>query len=250
MVGTGKGVFHLGVHLSAGTGVAIMELTPTAGVIGVKMGYNGVIYNSIIRYTGELLSVPSAPIVMASQADYDACDVGVTSTHNLKEYRLVDGTFQDSGFVETITFNPSSIFKTMGAFGEARLVLQKTEESVNYVDIWIYSPCSSGSFSFKASCPISETYPIYIGPREATTDNICSDEVDMLHPVYMLGGTATVITSTDPMLVMNNTLFTPFATASGAGYYRMRVLDEYGVFYDGYMHVNEASIVDDIHICE
>lgn len=151
----------INVDVLTNVGPVIITFNPNLLISGIVAEYDGAYYNK--------LSSPSFGLLGGSPSNKETY-LGITSScllpvfpasETLPIYKYLDGSWLDTGAVETISISTGQIQTTVSAPGQCVMVIPKPNSNPSNLNIKITSPCADSGYDIQVDCPVS--IPSFIG---------------------------------------------------------------------------------------
>jgi len=159
---TGASGIYL-LNLDAGStvsdiGAIIIRFTPASVPDGIRVTYNGNIYNSLTSQVDGFhqSTDPNGFTIVGSIKGVSSCSAWYPSgaTLSLNEF-LYDGTsFNPTGNTQSVTISTGDISLSPSAPGYCLMVIPKTTASPNVLNFEFIGPCGSTVWGVNTFCPV------------------------------------------------------------------------------------------------
>lgn len=164
-----SGVYQVNLNVGNGTGAVIIKFNPQAVPDGIRVTYDGVVYNKISSPANGPFQCPNPGhfAIIGSAASTTTCGnwypAGLTQTNTVFLYDASTSTFVATGGTQTDTiigtssapFLDPDYFLGPGLMGQCVMVIPKPSASPSSLLIEIIGPCTSTGWSFSADCPVA-----------------------------------------------------------------------------------------------
>jgi len=229
----GQGVYQVNLDVgSTETGAIIIMFNPQSVPDGIRVTYDGVVYNKLSSPSFGALQSPNPGhfTIIGSSGATGACTSwfpsGEIQTNTVFLYNPATSTFNNTGTTQVDTISPApnaDFFILSGTMGDCIMVIPKPTATPSALLIEIIGPCAGTGWSFTADCPIS--LPSFFASLVQPTSSVpCSTLIDFGTPLYF----AKVHTAVDAFV----------------GLYDYVFLDENGQFplSDGFYLTNNVAV--------
>ena len=150
------GLYKININAGTNTGAIILKFNVLGVPDGIRVTYDGVVYNKLSSINYGLAQSPNpGKFTIIGNIASDSCDLNVDPfTGNFNE-RVYNGTeFILTGNSETINIDPSDVFLNGPANpGDAVIVIPKPTEYPEIVYVEILGPCGFTGWEFDSYCP-------------------------------------------------------------------------------------------------
>ena len=153
----------ININALSNVGPVIIRFSPNILPSGILVEYDGVYYNQLSSPTyGLLAGSPSNKETYIGQA-VTSCTLPITPTsEDLSIYKYLDGSFVDTGSIETVSITPLQVATTATPPGLCVMVIPKPNVSPSNLSIKIVSTClPDSSYELSIDCPNS--IPEFVG---------------------------------------------------------------------------------------
>ena len=167
--GGGTGVYQINLDIgSIGTGAVIVMLDPQSVPDGIRVTYDGAIYNKICSPVNGPFQSPNAGhfSIIGSTGATGTCGswfpAGATQTNTVFLYNPATGLFDNTGTtqVDVISPAPNADWFLAAGMGNSIMVIPKPSATPSALLIEIIGPCAGTGWSFSAACPVAlPTFP-------------------------------------------------------------------------------------------
>ena len=227
-----EGVFVTEVDTGADTGYIVVKFNPASIPMGIKVEFDGTIYNTFFSgRVGVLTGLVNEPVFLGQLAS----DCGILGEYTRPEYRYLSGDYVLTGDHQDITVTGEKIDLTELAPSDCIMVIPKPSASPSVVKVTIYGLCPDGSFFLQVSCPPDSLTEVTASEMLETEESAC---IATKITTYYKTGSAYV--TIDDMVFSDHGV-----TILPAGFYGY--ISGYDV---DWFHINDFGIVDDMGVCE
>jgi len=152
----------ININVLNNVGPIIIKFDPYFFPSGILVEYDGVYYNKLSSPTyGLLAGSPSNKETYIGQA-VTSCTLPITpSSEDLPVYKYLNGSFVDTGSIETVSITPFQVVTTAVSPGLCVMVIPKPNPTPSSLSIRVINPCPSTSYILSAECPAS--IPEFVG---------------------------------------------------------------------------------------
>jgi hypothetical protein len=170
----GYGVYKVDINVGTDIGAIILELDVASVPDGIRVSYDGVVYNKISSPVNGLAQSPNVGsfTVIGNIASDCGLD-GNTVTDDYPVYTWNGVNFIATGADQTITTVPSDVILSGSNPSNSIMVIPKPNQYPNIVSVEILGPCENTGWDFDANCPASLTL-VQISVLFATSSIPCS----------------------------------------------------------------------------
>lgn len=161
----GTGVYQINLDVgSIGTGAIIVSMNPQSVPDGMRVTYNGVVYNKLSSPTFGALQSPNPGhfTIVGSTGATSGCTSwypsGATQTNTVFLYNPATGDFDNTGTTQVDVISPApnaDFFVQSGSAGDCVMVIPKPTATPSALLIEIIGPCSGTGWDFTAACPVA-----------------------------------------------------------------------------------------------
>ena len=231
-----RGEFILDFDTSE-TGVVVVKFNPYQVPVGIKIEYNGSIYNTALsgRY-GELSAGYELPLFLGSESS--SCGID-PSPYTLDVYRFSNDDFVYANDYYLLTIQPESLSLTEHTPGTCAIIIPKSSATPESVRVIVYTICDNSEFDLEIDCtPIVD----FSGSEvQVSSDDACTAETpNTYYKISMTVDDDMDINIDD--FVFSDSLATTLLVEGFYGY----------SFYggaSGWFEVNEYGMVVDKGVC-
>lgn len=154
----GSGVYL--INLDAGSapgdvGAIIVRFDPASVPDGIRVTYNGNIYNSLSSPVDGLhrSTNPSAFTIIGDITFDCGLDGNITNLPSLPEYLYNGTSFVATGNTQSVTINPGDVSLSSSAPGNCVMVIPKVNPNPNILNFEMLGPCSGTAWNINIECP-------------------------------------------------------------------------------------------------
>lgn len=161
----GQGVYQVNLDVgSVGTGAILISFNPQSVPDGIRVTYDGVVYNKISSPAFGALQSPNYGhfTIIGSSGATGPCTSwypgGATQTNTVFLYNPATTVFDNTGTTQVDIISPApsaDFFILSGTMGDCWMVIPKPNATPSALLIEIIGPCSGTGWSFSADCPIA-----------------------------------------------------------------------------------------------
>jgi hypothetical protein len=172
-----NGLYNLNVDLGTGTGAVIVTFTPSNTPDGIKVTYDGLIYNAM---SSPIDGYHAAPTNLATYVGYAALDCGLAagSPYVLVEYENNGTMFNPTGNTPTVSVLGGQLsFSSADPLG-CVMVIPKLNASPSNLLVQMYGICAGSSYNVSVSCP--ERLLSFYSTSSALLGESCGLETDKI----------------------------------------------------------------------
>ena len=189
----GQGVYQINLDVgSIGTGAIIVSMNPQSVPDGMRVTYNGVVYNKLSSPAFGALQSPNPGhfTIVGSIGATGSCGSwytgGQVQTNTVFLYNPSTGLFNNTGTTQVDTISPApsaDFFVQSGSAGFCVMVIPKPTATPSALLIEIIGPCSGTGWNFTAACPVA--LPSFFASLVQPTSSIpCTTLIDFGTPLY------------------------------------------------------------------
>jgi hypothetical protein len=231
-VSEAEGVFVTDIDTGTDTGYIVIRFNPNSVPMGIKVEFNGTIYNTFFSgRVGVLTGVANEPVFLG-QLTSDCGIVGVP--FNPLEYKYISGDYVPDGGYQYIMLESDNLDLTDASPNDCVMVIPKPSASPSGVRVTIFGLCPSGNFFLEVQCPSDNLPEITCSTVQETSDAACSAEQATTFYKINIEGTAEVVAVHDMVFSDHGVTILP------TGYYG---------FGSNWFHINAYGSVDEIGYC-
>jgi hypothetical protein len=176
----GYGLYKVDVNVGTDTGAIVLGFDVAAVPDGIRVTYDGVVYNKIsspINGVAQSPNVGSFTVVGNIASDCGLDGNTVTNNYPIYIWNQDESVFVPTGDDQTITTVASDVILTSLNPFNSIMVIPKPNQYPNIVSVEILGPCENTGWDFDANCPasleiysISVVYPTSAIPCSADTN--------------------------------------------------------------------------------
>lgn len=166
----GQGVYQINLDVgSVETGAIRISLDPFSYPDGIRVTYNGVVYNKLSSPAFGALQSPNPGhfTIIGSTGATGTCTSwfpsGETQTNTVYLYDPLTNTFPSTGTTQVDVISPApnaDFFVLSGSMGQCWMVIPKPSATPSSLLIEVIGPCSGTGWNFTAACPVAlPTFP-------------------------------------------------------------------------------------------
>jgi hypothetical protein len=160
----GDGLYKLTLDVGTlNTGAIIITFDVGNAPDGIRVNYNGVVYNKISSPNYGVRQATANSFTTIGSIGYDCGLSGNTTTRNYTVFNYDGTSFINSGTTESVTLVPADVFVQATntiPFGVTKLVIPKPTSTPSVLFAEILGPCSNTGWFFKVFCPAAlPTFP-------------------------------------------------------------------------------------------
>ena len=176
----GQGIYQINLDAGISTGAIIIKFSPQAIPDGIRVLYNGIVYNKLSSpVDGVYQSTTYGNFTVVGNISSDCGLTGNTTNFpSLTEYLYNGTSFVTTGNTQSVTVLPGDVSLSATLPGECVMVIPKTTSSPNILLIEALGPCSGTGWILDAYCPFdlppfdaSDMYGTASIPCITTTEN-------------------------------------------------------------------------------
>ena len=231
-VSEAEGVFVTDIDTGTDTGYIVIRFNPNSVPMGIKVEFNGTIYNTFFSgLVGVLTGVVNEPVFLG-QLTSDCGIVGVP--FNPLEYKYISGDYVPDGGYQYIMLESDNLNLTDASPQDCIMVIPKPSASPSNVRVTIFGLCPSGNFFLEVQCPSDNLPAITCSTVQETSDAACGAEQGTVYYKVNIEGTVEIVAVHDMVFSDHGVTILP------TGYY---------AYSGGWFFINEYGSVTDTGNC-
>lgn len=172
-----QNLYTIETNLGAATGAVVVTIDPAIIPKGVRVTYDGTVYNKFSSEDyGLLQSATSGNFTVMGKSSSACANIADPTTYYLSEYQFNGSTFVSVPNAENITINPTDLDLTGDVPNSCVLVIPKTAATPDTLNIEIAAQCSytgTQSFEFTVACATSLT-SFSASARQSSQGDACT----------------------------------------------------------------------------
>ena len=158
----GQGVYQINVDTGTDTGAIVIGFNPLSIPDGIRVTYDGVVYNGISSPIQGFVQSPNPGhfTIIGSLGATGSCSSwypsGQTQTNDVFIYSPETSLFENSGLQQTDVISPApndDFFILSGGFGLSKMVIPKPSAAPSALLVEIIGPCPSTGWDIEIGCP-------------------------------------------------------------------------------------------------
>lgn len=213
-----QNLYTIETNLGTATGAVVVTIDPGIIPKGVRVTYDGTVYNKFSSEDyGLLESATSGNFTVMGKSSSACANIADPTTYYLSEYQFNGSTFVSVPNAENITINSTDLDLTADVPNSCVLVIPKTAATPDTLNIEITAQCSytgTQSFEFTVACATSLTSFSASAVQANAVDACAASLTSTFYLVDVSGGSATFPSLHDYVFDDANAV-----TASSDGYY-------------------------------
>jgi hypothetical protein len=190
-----QNLYTIETNLGAATGAIVVTIDPRSIPKGVRVTYDGTVYNKFSSEDyGLLESATSGNFTVMGRSSSACLNIADPTTYYLSEYQFNGSTFVSVPNAENITLNSTDLQLTANQPNDCVLVIPKTAGTPDTLNIEITAQCpytGTQSFEFTVACATSLTSFSASAVQANSVDACAASLTSTFYLVDVSGGAAT-----------------------------------------------------------
>lgn len=177
-IAAGEGIYILNVDLGTATGAVLVTFTPNDSPDGIKVNYDGLVYNAL---SSPLDGYHAAPTNLPTYVGNNAFDCGLVagSPYIVTEYENNGLSFTATGNTPTVTISGPQVSTSLSNPAGCVMVIPKPSAAPSGMSVVMYGICSGSTYNVTVLCP--ERLPAYYSTEGSDYGESCGLDTDQIY---------------------------------------------------------------------